>query len=374
MEAYPHKADGLHILYIVRRHGARGLQRLVKDVLKRITTRGATLNLTLYVDLDEVRDVEEVLQDFDDPDHRAVSNRPRVQATLHRWEDPQVSLPKLDGSHPLIDVAVVPNLFGASTRTHDGTRDGGLENGTFEPFFDEPTRLEAIGSGDKPSPAVSRVLLPVGGDRLLETWSTLTTRQFRGTPVDETAPETSIDHVTIQVSLERNREFFDVTLHECAHWVVTVDAFVGREQVEALEQGLDVVQVKTGVGANGAYRMVVSSKAGRQFVEARLERRIRQQVLEPALANTSALASSVYDRARLLVPGIVLRSLGLGRTAAEMVGLVIARARVEQAHPAEVGPHGFQSWLSLDEHPEWSGGHRKTRADLARFRGLDGRW
>lgn len=368
LEAYPHKADGLHILYIVRRHGARGLQRLVKDVLKRITTRGATLNLTLYVDLDEVRDVEEVLQDFDDPDHRAVSNRPRVQATLHRWEDPQSSLPKLDGLHPLIDVAVVPNLFGASTRTHDGTRDGGLENGTFEPLFDEPTRLEAIGSGDKPSPAVSRVLLPVGGDRLLETWSTLTTRQFRGTPVDETAPETSIDHVTIQVSLERNREFFDA-LHECAHWVVTVDAFVGREQVEALEQGPDVVQVKTGVGANGAYRMVVSSKAGRQFVEARLERRIRQQVLESALANTSALASSVYDRARLLVPGIVLRSLGLGRTAAEMVGLVIARARVEQAHPAEVGPHGFQSWLSLDEHPEWSGGHRKTRADLARFRG-----
>jgi len=368
LDAYPHKADGLHVLYIVRRHGARGLHRLVKNVLGRIGTTGATLVLTLFVDVDEVREVEEVLQEFDDPDHRAESDRPPVQATLHRWDDPQSGLPEVRGLAPLVDVAVVPNLFGASTRTHESTRDGSLETGTFDPLLDEPTRLESVGTGDRPSPAVSRVLLPVGGDSLLETWSTLTTRQFRGTPVGDSNSENDIDHVTIQVSLEKNREFFDA-LHQCSHWVVTVDAFVGREQVEALEKGPEVVRVKTGVGANGAYRLVVSSIAGREFVESRLERRIRQQVHESALADPKRLAASVYDRARLLVPGIVLRSLGLGRTAAEMVGLVIARARVEQAVPAQVGPHGFQSWLSLDEHPDWSGGHRKARADLARLRG-----
>jgi DNA segregation ATPase FtsK/SpoIIIE, S-DNA-T family len=368
LDAYPHKADGLHILYIVRRHGARGLHRLVKNVLGRIWSPGATLVLTLFVEVDEVREVEEMLQEFDDPDHRAESNRPPVQATLHRWEDPQSDLPEVGGLDALVDVAVVPNLFGASTRTQESTRDGSLDTGAFDPLFDEPTRLEAVGSGDRPSPAVSRVLLPVGADSLLETWSTLTTRQFRGTPVGDANSESDIDHVTIQVSLEKNRGFFDA-LHQCSHWVVTVDAFVGREQVEALENGPEVVRVKTGVGANGAYRLVVSSVAGRKFVEARLERRIRQQVLESALSDPKALAASVYDRARLMVPGIVLRSLGLGRTAAEMVGLVIARARVEQAVPARVGPDGFQSWLSLDEHPDWSGGHRKARADLARLRG-----
>jgi DNA segregation ATPase FtsK/SpoIIIE, S-DNA-T family len=50
LDAYPHKADGLHLLYIVRQHGARGLHRLVKHLVKRIRIRGASLKLTLCVD------------------------------------------------------------------------------------------------------------------------------------------------------------------------------------------------------------------------------------------------------------------------------------------------------------------------------------
>lgn len=34
-------------------------------------------------------------------------------------------LPDLQGLMPTVDIAVVPNLFGASTRTHDSTRDHG---------------------------------------------------------------------------------------------------------------------------------------------------------------------------------------------------------------------------------------------------------
>ncbi|WP_407280348.1 FtsK/SpoIIIE domain-containing protein [Aromatoleum evansii] len=373
LDAYPHKADGLHLLYIVRRHGARSLHRLVKNVFKRINVKGTSLKLTLCVDPCEIRNVEEVLQDFDDADHRAYSDRPPIQVSVQPWENPERSLPDLSGIGAYVDLAVVPNLFGASTRTHDSTRDGRLDTGTFDPLLDEPTRLEAVGSGDAPSAAVSRVLLPAGRDDLLEAWSTITTRQFRGSPVSESPSEHDVDHVTIQVSLDKNRGFFDA-LHTCAHWVLTVDAFVGREQIEALENGPDVIRVKTGVGANGAYRLVVSSKSGRRFVESRIARRLRQQIPHTMLPDTSPLARTIYDRARLLVPGIVLRSLGLGRTAAEMVGLVLARARIEQKEPAMVGPYGFQTWLSLDEHPEWSGGHQALRADLARIRGwFDGR-
>jgi len=368
LDAYPHKADGLHILYIVREHGARGLQRLVSQVLRKIKVRGATLTLTLFVDSREVRPVEEALQEFDDPDHRAHSDRPPISVILRHWENPQEKLPDLGVVASTVDVAVVPNLFGASTRTHDGTRDGRLETGSFDPLLDQPTRLEAVGGGESLSTAVSRVLLPEGRDELLEAWSTVTTRQFRGSPVGDSPTEHDVDHVTIQVSLEKNRDFFD-GLHACSHWVITVDAFVGREQVEALSGGPDVIRVKTGVGANGAYRMVVSSAAGRSFVESRVARRLAQQIPSSALPDVTPLATAVYDRARLLVPGIVLRSLGLGRTAAEMVGLVLARERVEQLEPAYVGSHGFQTWLSLDEHPEWSGGHQAPRADLARVIG-----
>lgn len=371
LSAYPHKADGLHILYIVRRHGARGLHRLVKNVRSRIKTDGATLQLTLFVEAGEIRAVEEALQDFDDADHRAHSDRPPIQVQLHHWERPNEALPDVSAV-PFVDIAVVPNLFGASTRTRDNTRDGEFDSGTFDPLFDQPTRLEAVGAGTDVSTAVSRVLLPEGRDELLELWSTITTRQFRGKPVIDPPNIGDIDHVTIQVSLEKNRAFFHA-LHDCAHWVVTVDAFVGREQIEALKDGPDVIQVKTGVGANGAYRMVVSSTAGRTFVETRIARRLRQQVASSALPDVARVATTIYDRARLLVPGIVLRSLGLGRTAAEMVGLVIARTRVEELAPARVGTHGFQTWLSLDEHAEWSGGYKSARADMVRLCGrLDG--
>lgn len=372
--AYPHKADGLHLLFIVRRYGARGLHRLVKQVIERIGIGGASLKLTLFVDTKEVRAVEEVLQDFDDPDHRAVSDRPPLQIDLHPWPEPDEKLPDVTPVGPFVDLAVVPNLFGASTRTQESTIGGSFQAGHFKPLLDAPTRLEAVRTSEGRSTTVSRVLLPEGRDPLLESWSTIVTRQFRGTPVSESPRGDDVDHVTIRVSLDRNRAFFEA-LHACAHWVVTIDAFVGREQIEGLEGGPDVIQVKTGVGANGGYRMVVSSKVGRDFVQARVARRLREQISPSALPDPNLPAGEIYQRASLLVPGIVLRSLGLGRTTAEMVGLVLARHRLEQVDPAYVGPHGFQSWISLDEYREWSGGHSKVRADLARLRGrvLDGR-
>jgi len=368
LEAYPHKADGLHLLYVVRRYGARGLHRLVKKVLEYTGHGAASLTLSLFVDADEVRAVEDLLQEFDDRDHRAFSNRPPLLVHLYNWREPDEGLPDLSSVRPFVDIAVVPNLFGAATRTQESTITGGHQLGAFDTLLDEPTRLEAVRSGAEQSSAVSRVLLPEGRDGLLEAWSTVVTRHFRGAPVSDSPSADDIDHVTIRVSMDRNRAFFD-DLHICAHWVITVDAFVGREQVEALDGGPDVIQVKTGVGANGAYRMVVSSKVGREFVQARLARRLREQLSPEALPDPASSAVEIYDRGRLLVPGIVLRSLGLGRTTAEMVGLVLARYRIEQVDPALVAPYGFQSWISLDEHSDWSGGHTKGRADLVRFRG-----
>jgi len=372
LAAYPYKADGLHLLYIVRRFGARGLRRLVKSILERARAVGTTLTLSLFVDTLEVRAVEEALQDFDDADHRAYSNQPPLRVNLYPWPDPDNGLPDVSPVGPFVDVAVIPNLFGAATRTQESTLAGSRITGTFDPLLDEPTRLEAVRSGSGPSTAVSRVLLPEGQDEILQDWSTIVTRQFRGSPVSDSPDEEDIDHITIRVSLDRNREFFDA-LHACSHWVVTVDAFVGREQIEALKDGPDVIRVKTGVGANGGYRLVVSSKVGREFVQARVARRLREQLSSSVLPNPDAPAVEIYDRASKLVPGIVLRSLGLGRTTAEMVGLVLARSRIEQAEPAVVGASGFQSWISLDEHVEWSGGHTKVRADLVRFVGrVDG--
>lgn len=371
VDAYPHKADGLHLLLFVRRHGSRGLRRVVGKVLDALRaserSEDPSLRLTLYVAPSETADVDEHLQELDDIDRRAWSDHPVLSVTMVPWEEDS-ELPDLDNTAADVDVAVVPNLFGAAARSDPATRASVDGSDEFDPLLDESSSLVPVLSTERVSDAVARVLLPAAPDRLLEIWSTVAVRQFRGEPVGDADPAVAVDHVKIRVSLGEKRDFF-AALHERSHWVVTLDAFVGREQIAALENAPSIIRVKTGVGAAGGYRLVVSSSTGREFVVDRLERRLPRHEPFSRADDRRKIAGQVYDRACLLVPGIVLRSTGLGRTAAEMIGLVLARVRVEQTDPSFVGPHGFRSWISLDEHLDWFGGVSRARADLARLRG-----
>jgi S-DNA-T family DNA segregation ATPase FtsK/SpoIIIE len=368
--AYPHKSDGLHLLLMVRQRGSRSLERLVEQVIKRLRRdigEEPKLRLSLLVKPEEIREVERVLQRFDNPDHRAQFDFPSLHVSLHPWGNDGAA-PSLDSISNEIDVAVVPNLFGAQTRTRESTVDSRSFRASFRPWLDEPTRIEPADVSGKQSTSVSRILLPGGQDTLLEAWSTLNTRHFRRRPVGSHPGPQDVDYFEQQVPFGESATFFG-QLHTLAHWVVTVDAFVGREQVDALREAPDVILVKSGVGSSDGYRMVVSSKAGREFVVDRLQRRLSDQLPAEVGADHRALAAELYERARLLVPGIVLRSLGLGRTAAEMVGLVCARARVQESYVVDLHGDGFEAWISLDEHASWLGGVRRARADMARFVG-----
>ncbi|TNE90352.1 MAG: hypothetical protein EP330_08530 [Deltaproteobacteria bacterium] len=369
--AYPHKVDGLHLLFIVRRRGARSLERLVarvRKLLKKSLGEDATIRLSLVVEPLEVREVERVLQQFDSSDKRNSSDFPELDVRLHEWDVETHTSPPLDEISSEVDIVVVPNLFGAETVTREATVSSSGIRTQFSPWLDEPTRIESADS--KSATSVSRILLPSGGDVLLEAWSTINTRQFRRRPVGSDPTPDDVDYFELQVPFGESAGFFK-ELHKLAHWVVTVDAFVGREQVDGLKDGPDVILVKTGVGSNDGYRMVVSSESGRDFIVRRLQRRLHDQMPDDGTFDFGQVAHQLYERARYLVPGIVLRSLGLGRTAAEMVGLVCARARVAEKHPVDLQGHGFEAWISLDEHAEWLGGVRRSRADMARF---VGRW
>lgn len=368
--AYPHKADGLHLLLMVRQRGSRSLERLLDQVLKRLRKdvgEEPKLRLALLVAPDAVREVERVLQRFDNPDHRAGFDFPSLHVSLLSWGSDGAA-PPLDAISDEIDVAVVPNLFGAQTITRESTTDSRTSRAQFRPWLDEPTRIEPADTSGKQSTSVSRILLPAGQDTLLESWSTMNTRHFRRRPVGSDPGPQDVDYFEQQVPFGESASFFD-KLHDLAHWVVTIDAFVGREQVDALKNAPDVILVKTGVGSSDGYRMVVSSKVGREFVVDRLRRRLSEQLPAQVVTDHRRLAAELYERARLLVPGIVLRSLGLGRTAAEMVGLVCARARVEESYVVDLRGDGFEAWISLDEHASWLGGVRRARADMARFVG-----
>jgi hypothetical protein len=179
---------------------------------------------------------------------------------------------------------------------------------------------------------------------------------------------TATDFITLQVQFDRNEQLF-IRLHSTALWVATLDPFVGRDQIDALKNAPDVITVKSGVGKNETYTLVVSSSAGSEFVVRRLERRLASDFGIDAHA-AHALAHRLYEVGRFVVPGLMLRAVGLGRTTEEILGLILARHAVEQNHPAPPDVDGVDYWVSLDEHANWFGGTNKMRPDLLRVRCL----
>ncbi len=81
------------------------------------------------------------------------------------------------------------------------------------------------------------------------------------------------------------------------------------------------------------------------------------------------IAEQLYERARGLAPGAVLRALGLGRTATELLGLAVAEHVVSKNLVVCGGAQlSFQICLPLDSHQAWfASSQRLRRADLLRI-------
>jgi S-DNA-T family DNA segregation ATPase FtsK/SpoIIIE len=371
VEAYPHKADGLHLLTLVRPGGAGAVVRTLGALRTALELLGGSridLALSVFAPQSEFVQLETDLQRFDDDDRHAKAEFPSIRVIWHRWSPTEQPVPDLTAVEEDVDIALIPNLFGTQAEARESTEARVHEGSPFEPWLDATTTIVGGHRDGQPTPSVSRKLLPERHDPLLEAWSTVCVRQFRSSSVSGDSPDDAVDYFEFRVPFANSAAFF-ADLHARAHWVLTLDPFVGREQIEALPSAPDVITVKAQLGSTGSHGLVVSSRAGRQFIEHRLERRLRTQ-LPSGLANRAPeFAKRTYDHARMLVPGILLRALGLGRTAQEMVGLVVTRRRVSEDLPVDLGESGFEAWLSLDEHTDWFGGPHELRADLARVSG-----
>ena len=371
VDAYPYKADGLHLLVVAREGGARMVREIVGRFLARSGLTGGRSEMQLFLHVvcprKEFSPVADAIGEFDDGSGKTERDFPRFHVVLHEWASDNPT-PASDGLPSGIDIAVVPNLFSASTRCQESTRPVSRFQGNFDPWLDRPTMRESAGTGIG-AKNVSRILVPEQRDDLLLQWSTVNVRHFRGAEVGTGDGSTGdVDVVMLNVSVSDGESFFQ-QLHDRAHWVVTLDAFVGRRQIEALEHRPEVITVKPGLGKGGAYTLVVSSQAGREFVIHRLTRRLAQQLGSDLDMDPGEVASQIYDRARELAPGTLLRAIGLGRTAQELVGLVVSQRLVRQFYPADIGRDGFESWIALDERPDWFGGNKNLRADLLRVVG-----
>ncbi|GAB2793405.1 FtsK/SpoIIIE domain-containing protein [Streptomyces daliensis] len=352
---YPHKLDGLRVLLLDR----NGDPVLPMRVAKQVRAKNPHLKVDLVV-LAPQATHHEIIQGFDlhfsGAEMAEDSFLPDVQLILQAWEPDQEA--DLSGLENTIDLALAPALFGTQTSIKESTKKESL-SGSFNPWKHPASHNLA-----QTSENVVRALLPETADETLESWSTLCVRYDRRSPVSRESVD-GIDYFEMQVQFDQHLDLF-ATLHRVAHWVVTLDSFIGREQIDALRNRPDVILVKPSVGKNESYTLIVSSQTGRQFVVQRLRRRLEQiGVVTPQ--DSDGTAKRIYEVSRNVAPGAVLRSLGIGTTVNEVVGLVATRFVVDQQFPVPRQGTSLVTWISFDEHHRWFGRGHKTRADLGRF-------
>ncbi|MFC7899658.1 FtsK/SpoIIIE domain-containing protein [Streptomyces griseoincarnatus] len=355
LTTYPHKLDGLRVLLLDR----NGDPVLPMRVAKQMRAKNPRLKVDLVV-LAPQATHHEIIQGFDlhfsGAEMAEDSFLPDVQLILQAWEPDQEA--DLSGLEDSIDLALAPALFGTQTSIKESTKKESL-SGSFNPWKHPASHNLA-----QTSENVVRALLPETADETLESWSTLCVRYDRRSPVSRESVD-GIDYFEMQVQFDQHQNLF-ATLHRVAHWVVTLDSFIGREQIDALRNRPDVILVKPSVGKNESYTLIVSSQTGRQFVVQRLRRRLEQiGVVTPQ--DSEGTAKRIYEVGRNVAPGAVLRSLGIGTTVNEVVGLVATRFVIDQQFPVSRQGTSLVTWISFDEHHRWFGRGHKTRADLGRF-------
>lgn len=352
LAAYPYKRDGLSVVIPLTMGG--DFARKLVEAIRQGDNRNCRIILHILADPDHHKQLRESLSELEVSVTGGLI--PDVEVLIHAWRGGAASLYEIVGE--TIDLAVVPNLFGNHTSLIERTRPCASRHGRNDVLYDPPTYKDIDPNGGN----ISMVLLPFRQDDQLDAWSTLAVREARSAPVGS-GEKDDIDYATIQVRFESNRDLFN-ELHALAHWVITLDPFVGRDQIEALEDAPDIITVKQGIGKSGLYTIVVSSSAGKDFIIKRLEKRIQTLPAIPG-DTVGLLASTIYDGARRFVPGAVLRALGLGKTAQELMGLMVARYLVDRQYP-HTPQSSFLAWLSLDEFTKWFEGQL---ADLMRIDG-----
>jgi len=357
LATYPHKLDGLSVLLLDR----NGDPVLPVRVAKRMRAKSPRLRLDLVV-LAPRETHHEIIQAFDiefaDPDVTEERFLPDVQLILKPWNtEHDEDFASLKDS---IDIALAPALFGTQTTINPSTRDpAATVAGRYDPW----THAAAHNLTES-SENVVRELLPSSPDGILESWSTLCVRYDRRSAVAR-EKESNTDYFEMQVQFDQQQMLF-LALHAVAHWVVTLDSFIGRDQIDHLSDRPDVILVKPGVGKNEAYTLVVSSQTGKHLVVKRLRRRLADIGVVTS-DEAESTAARLYAVGRNVVPGAVLRSLGIGTTINEIVGLVTTRFVIAQGWPIPENGSSLVVWLSFDEQQRWFGRGAKTRADLGRF-------
>lgn len=363
LDAHPYKCDGLSLLLVLPTSDDMPAE-LVRQIARGRLSR-VRVSLTVAVPKARWEPVAKALAALPGEEQGAASGRlfPARDLAFLDYSAGDDLAGLVHGK--LFDIAVVTHVLQENVQSQQNTEPPVERNGAFNPVVDRPMRLESSGGG-----AISIVMLPRDQDFLLETWGTLVVRSNRSRPISPSQPENT-DFVELRVSFQDAARVFHA-LHQCSHWVITLERHISRQQIESIEAGApDVLSVETDIGGNGLNTLIVSSRSGRTLIEHRLARKLRKLAPNDGHAKSvdaivNGLACRVYDETRQLSPHLALQAMGVARVTEEILGLCVGRRIAGQNMPIHL-TDGLSAWISLDEHADWLGGKSQIRADMCRI-------
>lgn len=356
--AHPHKSDGLSLLFLIPNGGS--LPRKLLTKLRNSEFKDLCVDCYVIAPKEEWGAVITEFQDIETSTRASSEYRffPPIQLQLIDWGGELETAKEI--RELSVDISIVPNLFGDKIDINEHTEPVDEGGGNFDPFWDKCKFIDS----ESAKGSVAIVLKPEISDPVLDNWSTVNVRLYRSEVVSSQDP-LNTDFLKLIIRFSDEAELFN-SLHKCSHWVVTLDHFVGRGQIESLPSKPEIITVKEGVGGNHLYTLVVSSDNGKDLIIQRLVRKLKGFSGSDALPDSSLLpqlALRVYSEVRNIAPSLILKSMGISRVTEEVLGLMIAKEYVNEKYPYDQ-KNGASVWISLDDCKEWFPG---DRADLCRI-------
>ncbi len=213
------------------------------------------------------------------------------------------------------------------------------------------SRRRPVAAGDMKS--VVYLTCPV---QRAEGWSYLTAiASFFRPDWDPTAQQRLLPARQLDFRDATTARIFEET-HNLANWVTNYDELLDRRQL--VEQGVRIIRYKQ-VSTQGR-NLIISSRAPTGLLKSMVVSRLRDLHLGVSDTELFALAERFISDANDVSGDIVLRAAQRGRSASELMGVVLSRYLVRH----ELGRDQHAGWYFLDDYADWLGQQEEHIADL----------
>lgn len=357
LHAHPYKSDGLSLLIVLSRMAAFPAELVA---LIRSRNKGISISLNVVAPRDLWEEIARGVEKLPGSDRMSMGDMlfPLLQLRMHEMIQESLSETLMSIES---DLAVIPQFVSDDIKVKENTDADSSQKGRFDPLLDNPVAVYGGIDGS----AIRVSMRPKHADQPMDDWSSLIVRNYRNSPVSVSQPENT-DYLELVIDFQQTAEVFEA-LHQSAHWVITLERYIQREQIESLESRPDILTMVENVGSNGLYTLVVSSNTGQKFIVDRLVRKIaRIAPTNLEREKVERLAESMYQETRTISPRLALQALGISRVTEEIMGLVVARRVATEQFPVSPS-NGLVAWISLDDHQDWFSGQTASRADLCRI-------